>query len=145
MLWRDSWSAACRFAKRTSPTHATQPNAANWLWEARWRSLPTPRSLSFAAIHPTRQEPSPKKIPTFATASCNDGKCGPGMSWSARTQTARTLRPSRRPCGRFGAPGRESAAVGEGAVHLLPAYDGRVRHYELKVREEHRAKVSSSS
>jgi len=42
--------------------------------------------IVFRGDSPTRQEPSPKKIPTFATASCNDGKGGPGMWWSARTQ-----------------------------------------------------------
>jgi len=46
---------------------------------------------------------------------------------------------------RFAGPDRESAVVGEEAVHLLTSYDRRVRHYELKVREEHHAKVSSSS
>jgi heme-degrading monooxygenase HmoA len=46
---------------------------------------------------------------------------------------------------RFAGPDRESAVVAEEAVHLLTSYDRRVRHYELKVREDHRAKVSTSS
>jgi hypothetical protein len=29
-------------------------------------------------------------------------------------------------------------------VHLLTSYDRRVRHYEVKVREQHHAKTSSS-
>ena len=46
---------------------------------------------------------------------------------------------------RFAGADRESAVVGEEAVHLLTSYDRRVRHYEVKVREEDRAKTSSSS
>ena len=46
---------------------------------------------------------------------------------------------------RFAGPDRESAVVAEEAVHLLTSYDRRVRHYEVKVREDHRATVSSSS
>ena len=46
---------------------------------------------------------------------------------------------------RFAGADRESAVVGEEAVHLLTSYDRRVRHYEVKVREEDRAKGSSSS
>jgi hypothetical protein len=46
---------------------------------------------------------------------------------------------------RFAGPDRESAVVAEEAVHLLTSYDRRVRHYEVKVREEHRVKVSSGS
>jgi len=46
---------------------------------------------------------------------------------------------------RFAGPDRESAVVVEEAVHLSTPYDRRVRHYEVKVREEHHAKVSSSS
>jgi heme-degrading monooxygenase HmoA len=44
----------------------------------------------------------------------------------------------------FAGPDRESAVVGEEAVHLLTSYDRRVRHYEVKVREQHQAKASSS-
>lgn len=46
---------------------------------------------------------------------------------------------------RFAGPDRESAVVAEEAVHLLTSYDRRVRHYEVKVREQHHAKASSSS
>jgi heme-degrading monooxygenase HmoA len=46
---------------------------------------------------------------------------------------------------RFAGSDRESAVVGEEAVHLLTSYDRRVRHYELKVREEHPAKAPLSS
>ena len=46
---------------------------------------------------------------------------------------------------RFAGADRESAVVGEEAVHLLTSYDRRVRHYEVKVREEDHAKASSSS
>jgi hypothetical protein len=45
---------------------------------------------------------------------------------------------------RFAGPDRESAVVGEEAVHLLTSYDRRVRHYELKVREERRPLTASS-
>jgi heme-degrading monooxygenase HmoA len=45
---------------------------------------------------------------------------------------------------RFAGADRESAVVGEEAVHLLTSYDRRVRHYEVVVREEHRALTSSS-
>ena len=45
---------------------------------------------------------------------------------------------------RFAGPDRESAVVGEEAVHLLTSYDRRVRHYEVKVREEHSSLTSSS-
>ena len=45
---------------------------------------------------------------------------------------------------RFAGPDRESAVVAEEAVQLLTSYDRRVRHYELKVREDHRALTSSS-
>src|SRR5260221_7091166 len=44
---------------------------------------------------------------------------------------------------RFAGPDRESAVVAEEAVHLLTSYDRRVRHYEVKVREQHRAKAPS--
>ena len=44
---------------------------------------------------------------------------------------------------RFAGPDRESAVVAEEAVHLLTSYDRRVRHYEVKVREQHHAKASS--
>lgn len=46
---------------------------------------------------------------------------------------------------RFAGPDRESAVVAEEAVHLLTSYDRRVRHYEVKIREQHHAKASSSS
>lgn len=46
---------------------------------------------------------------------------------------------------RFAGPDRESAVVAEEAVHLLTSHDRRVRHYEVKVREQHHAKASSSS
>src|SRR5882757_10181946 len=45
---------------------------------------------------------------------------------------------------RFAGPDRESAVVAEEAVHLLTSYDRRVRHYEVKVREQHRSLTSSS-
>jgi heme-degrading monooxygenase HmoA len=46
---------------------------------------------------------------------------------------------------RFAGSDRESAVVAEEAVHLLTSYDRRVRHYEVVVREEHRAVASTSS
>jgi heme-degrading monooxygenase HmoA len=46
---------------------------------------------------------------------------------------------------RFAGRDRESAVVAEEAMHLLTSYDRRVRHYEVKVREEHRAKASTSN
>jgi heme-degrading monooxygenase HmoA len=46
---------------------------------------------------------------------------------------------------RFAGPDRESAVVAEEAVDLLTSYDRRVRHYEVKVRDQHRAKTSLSS
>jgi hypothetical protein len=45
---------------------------------------------------------------------------------------------------RFAGPDRESAVVAEEAVHLLTSHDRRVRHYELKVREDQRSLTSSS-
>jgi heme-degrading monooxygenase HmoA len=45
---------------------------------------------------------------------------------------------------RFAGPDRESAVVAEEAVHLLTSYDRRVRHYEVKVREQRHALTSSS-
>src|SRR5690349_21098048 len=42
---------------------------------------------------------------------------------------------------RFAGPDRESAVVAEEAVHLLTSHDRRVRHYEVKVREQHHAKA----
>ncbi len=46
---------------------------------------------------------------------------------------------------RFAGPDRESAVVADEAVHLLTSYDRRVRHYQVDVRDEHRAAISLSS
>jgi heme-degrading monooxygenase HmoA len=46
---------------------------------------------------------------------------------------------------RFAGPDRESAVVAEEALHLLTSYDRRVRHYEVRVREERHLTVSPSS
>jgi heme-degrading monooxygenase HmoA len=43
---------------------------------------------------------------------------------------------------RFAGPDRESAVVGEEAVHLLTSHDRRVRHYEVQVREDRRTTAS---
>src|SRR4029077_9425005 len=45
---------------------------------------------------------------------------------------------------RFAGPDRDSYVVAEEAVDLLTSYDRRVRHYEVKVREERRSLTSSS-
>jgi len=45
---------------------------------------------------------------------------------------------------RFAGPDRESAVVGEEAVHLLTSYERRVRHYQVNVREERPSLTSSS-
>src|ERR1700675_2680168 len=39
-------------------------------------------------------------------------------------------------------PARESSVVAEEAVRLLTSYERRVRHYEVKVREERRPAAS---
>ncbi|HKM65678.1 MAG TPA: hypothetical protein VJX70_00820 [Candidatus Acidoferrum sp.] len=45
---------------------------------------------------------------------------------------------------RFAGPDRESAVVGEEAVHLLTSYDHRVQHFEVTVREQHREATASA-
>jgi heme-degrading monooxygenase HmoA len=45
---------------------------------------------------------------------------------------------------RFAGTDRESAVVAEEAVHLLTSYDRRVRHYEVKVREQQRTTTTSA-
>lgn len=44
----------------------------------------------------------------------------------------------------FAGPDRESAVVGEEALHLLTSYDHRVTHYDVTVREARREAVTSA-
>jgi len=45
---------------------------------------------------------------------------------------------------RFAGSDRESAVVAEEAVHLLTSHDRRVRHYDVKVRQQQDAAASSA-